>query len=38
MALSVVIHGSFGEGFSVVGPFKTAEHAADWARVNADAE
>lgn len=38
MALSVVVHGSFGEGFRVVGPFKTAEHAADWACVNTDAD
>lgn len=31
MALSVVIHGSFCEGFEVVGPFKTENHALDWA-------
>ena len=34
MALSVVVHGSFGEGFEVTDPFKTEGHALDWACVN----
>lgn len=34
MALCVVVHGSFGEGFEVVGPFKTEDLAFEWVEDN----
>lgn len=34
MELSVVVHGSFGDGFEVVGPFKTEGLALEWVEGN----